>query len=448
MTFEEALNDCLERMRRGESLQSCLARFPQHAADLAPLLQVGQMLRSAPPALSADAFSRGRVILRDAALADHSASWGQRLGDTLRGLIVPLGLAAAALVVILVIGAAWSSAPGETLYPLRRLAQTAAIRVSPDANFRAGQHLLLAEQQLAELQAGWTDSQTVVLDDVTRFGGEIDRALAELAVNPESASSVTLQGLVSIAYEGRAWLLSIAGRLPAGQQASVSQITRQLADLEQWAQAGLLDPSTLRGYRSDGEPPALPTLPATSTPTATKAAPTRQPSATTTTVQSEATATELTTATPPSRPTPTKTPTFSPPTPTPESLPPTATATSISSGVSQPTGKPVEPTGTTQPAATATPLPVNATPSRTATQQPASATPSPTATYTPSATYTPVATRTATPSATPRLVTPTPTLTTEPTETEEATHTPEATETPRPTATLEETETLDVLTWF
>ena len=107
------------RVRRGESLQSCLARFPQHAADLAPLLQVGQMLRSAPPTLSADAFSRGRVILRDAALADHSASWGQRLGDTLRGLIVPLGLAAAALVVILVIGAAWSSAPGETLYPLR-----------------------------------------------------------------------------------------------------------------------------------------------------------------------------------------------------------------------------------------------------------------------------------------------------------------------------------------
>ena len=448
MTFEEALNDCLERTRRGESLHACLARFPQHAADLEPLLQVGQMLRTAPPALSAEAFSRGRIELRDAALAGSSAGWGQRLGNTARGLVIPLGLAAAALVVILVISAAWSSAPGDALYPLRRSAQTVAARLSPDPAFRAGQHLRLAEQRLAELQAGWAGSQTLDLDSVAQYTREIDHALSGLGSKPASASHETLQGLVTIAYEGRAWLLRIAADLPAGQQASVSQITRQLADLEQWAQAGLLDPSTLRGYRSDGEPPALPTLPATSTPTATKAAPTRQPSATTTTVQSEATATELTTATPPSRPTPTKTPTFSPPTPTPESLPPTATATSISSGVSQPTGKPVEPTGTTQPAATATPLPVNATPSRTATQQPASATPSPTATYTPSATYTPVATRTATPSATPRLVTPTPTLTTEPTETEEATHTPEATETPRPTATLEETETLDVLTWF
>ena len=82
MTFEEALNDCLERMQRGKSLQSCLARFPKHAADLEPLLQVGQMLRSAPPALSAEAFSRGRIELRDAALAQGAAGWWAATGLT------------------------------------------------------------------------------------------------------------------------------------------------------------------------------------------------------------------------------------------------------------------------------------------------------------------------------------------------------------------------------
>ena len=166
MTFEEVLNDCLERMRRGESLPACLARFPQHAADLGPLLQVGQMLRTAPPALSAEAFSRGRIDLRDAALAASSAGRGQQLSDALRGLAIPLGLAAAALVVIFVIGAAWNSAPGDALFPLRRSALTAVVRLSPDPAFRAGQHLQLAEQRLAELQAGWAGSQTLDPDNV------------------------------------------------------------------------------------------------------------------------------------------------------------------------------------------------------------------------------------------------------------------------------------------
>ncbi len=466
MTFEEALNDCLERMRRSESLESCLARFPQHAADLAPLLQVGQMLRTAPPALSAEAFSRGRIELRDAALAQGDAGWEQRLGNALRGLVIPLCLAAAALVVMLVIGAAWSSAPGDALYPLRRSALTVAARLAPDPAFRASQHLQLAEQRLAELQSGWAVSQTLDFDVVAQFTGEIDHALVELGSDPASASPDTLQGLVSITYEGRAWLLSIAAGLPAGQQASVSQIAQQLADLEQWAQAGLLDPSTLRGYKPGGEPPALPTLPAQATSTATNVAPTRQATTVTPTASATApvTADPTTTSTP--RPSPTTTPTFSPPTPTSTTAQPPATATTQLSGAPQPTGEPAEPsetpepTDTFEPTETATAQSATATPSRTPTPRPSTPTPTrtPVATRTATPTWTPIAITvtpsptqrppTGTPSATPRPVTPTPTLTAEPTETEVATHTPEPTETPRPTQTPEETETPDGLTWF
>lgn len=132
MTLDEALNDCLERMRRGESLDACLARYPQHAADLEPLLRVGQMLRAAPPAISAEAFSRGRTQLRDAALAAPSVPWERRLGRTLRGLALPLGLAVAMLAMVLIAAAAWRSAPGEPLHPLQRLVQTAALRLTTD----------------------------------------------------------------------------------------------------------------------------------------------------------------------------------------------------------------------------------------------------------------------------------------------------------------------------
>ena len=59
MSFEECLNDCLDRLQRGESLEACLARYPEHADDLRGLLQAGQVLRASPPPLSVTARSAG-----------------------------------------------------------------------------------------------------------------------------------------------------------------------------------------------------------------------------------------------------------------------------------------------------------------------------------------------------------------------------------------------------
>ena len=59
MSFEDSLNDCLDRMQRGETLEACLARYPEHADDLRALLQVGQILRVSPPPLSSAARREG-----------------------------------------------------------------------------------------------------------------------------------------------------------------------------------------------------------------------------------------------------------------------------------------------------------------------------------------------------------------------------------------------------
>jgi hypothetical protein len=47
--FEKILDDCIDRMNRGESLDSCLADFPDHAAQLKPLLQAMLVYREAYP---------------------------------------------------------------------------------------------------------------------------------------------------------------------------------------------------------------------------------------------------------------------------------------------------------------------------------------------------------------------------------------------------------------
>ena len=41
--FEEALNECLDSLLRGGSVESCLDRYPEHAKELEPLLRIAQV---------------------------------------------------------------------------------------------------------------------------------------------------------------------------------------------------------------------------------------------------------------------------------------------------------------------------------------------------------------------------------------------------------------------
>ncbi len=73
MNFEEILANCLDALERGETIESCLARYPQNATELAPLLRLATTVRSTPqPRLSAEAFQRGLDAVRAQAQYHHS----------------------------------------------------------------------------------------------------------------------------------------------------------------------------------------------------------------------------------------------------------------------------------------------------------------------------------------------------------------------------------------
>ena len=103
-SLEDALAACLDDLDRGVSPAECLARFPEHAAELAPLLQVAVRTRAKPlPALSLGGRVCGRERMH-AALAQRRAGYG-RLRAWVGGL--------AGLVVCLVLAAGvWFSSPG------------------------------------------------------------------------------------------------------------------------------------------------------------------------------------------------------------------------------------------------------------------------------------------------------------------------------------------------
>ena len=68
MSFDEILAICLEKIERGDSIESCLQQYPDERAELAPLLRLASVLTNSPaPQMSAHAFASGRMRMFEAA---------------------------------------------------------------------------------------------------------------------------------------------------------------------------------------------------------------------------------------------------------------------------------------------------------------------------------------------------------------------------------------------
>ncbi len=257
MSFEECLNDCLDRLQRGESLEACLARYPEHADDLRGLLQASQVLRASPPPLSATARSQGRERMHRAAEQRPTRRW--QVWPSRWAL--PLVATIAAVFLVVVAGAARTSAPGDLAYPLRHFAETAILQLTTDSIGRAARHLELAEQRLAEVQERWQAQRGIDRGVLIEGVNEIGEALGELAQvtnDPNRAKSV-LTELAAVAYETRSWVLNVALEAPVARD-ELEGIAAQLTVYEQWTQAGLFDLALLQGFLRGETPPMLPTL--------------------------------------------------------------------------------------------------------------------------------------------------------------------------------------------
>jgi hypothetical protein len=71
VTLEDALDDCVDQLMDGATVEACLASHPQHAETLRPLLETADRLRQIEqPVADAAAVAKGkRLMMR--ALADR-----------------------------------------------------------------------------------------------------------------------------------------------------------------------------------------------------------------------------------------------------------------------------------------------------------------------------------------------------------------------------------------
>ena len=171
--FDRILDECIDRVtRQGEPVETCLARYPERAADLEPVLRVvakaSATLAFTPSAAAKD---RGRLRMqaelealrrKDAQVRERPDGIGTRLFTA-----PPRWAVAAGVVVLAVVGggagtvaAASGSLPGDALYPVKRATEEVRLAFQFSQEGKAKLHVAYADHRAQEIALLVQDGQT------------------------------------------------------------------------------------------------------------------------------------------------------------------------------------------------------------------------------------------------------------------------------------------------
>ena len=159
--FDNIVNDCLERMAAGESVADCLARYPEQAEELAPILQMGQATMDVSKAARPSAAVRARGMARMQAAIEERRHSRRRRWQMPQVFWRPIStpIAAAFAVVFLTVVAAGGttaasadSIPGEPLYPVKSIRESVEERIARSDEHKAQVHAKLARERGREMR--------------------------------------------------------------------------------------------------------------------------------------------------------------------------------------------------------------------------------------------------------------------------------------------------------
>lgn len=153
----EALDQCIEMLRRGATVEDCLRRFPSLREQLAPLLAVTEEVWRAARQRPSEEFRRAtkaRLLAaavqrqqRRAAPTYERVAWWRSWS-----LRIAAAAAALTLVAMPAIGASADSLPGSPLFPVKRAVEEARLLLASGPDAQAQARLDIARERLRELE--------------------------------------------------------------------------------------------------------------------------------------------------------------------------------------------------------------------------------------------------------------------------------------------------------
>jgi len=149
----DILNECLDRLAGGESLQGCLASYPQIAEELRPLLETALAARKAidiepDPQFKARARYEIGAAVREAATRKRRPffSWQGRWAVAVASMLLVLLMTGGGVAV-----AASKSMPDSGLYPVKLAIEQVLLRLSPSAGTQAELLARMADSRVTEI---------------------------------------------------------------------------------------------------------------------------------------------------------------------------------------------------------------------------------------------------------------------------------------------------------
>lgn len=155
------VEDCIELLSHGQSLEECLERYPEEAAELEPILRNAISIRSdlaTDLPLAARTRMRGRV-LAEWDLQHQPRRWNLRLPSLFPKLALfpRWAFVAASLVLVLALGglgtntAAANTVPGDILYPVKELREAAQLWFSRSPEAKVEMYTSLVKERVNEV---------------------------------------------------------------------------------------------------------------------------------------------------------------------------------------------------------------------------------------------------------------------------------------------------------
>jgi len=151
--FDNILDECLERVLvKGETIDQCLAEYPEYAAELEPLLRTALVSKEA-------LAIKPRPEFRERAGYQFQAALREMESRKSRGFFGWQPRWAAAVVVVIAlllagsgtVAAAGNSLPDEPLYQVKLATEAVRLTLTPSALGKAELYVKLADKRVAEI---------------------------------------------------------------------------------------------------------------------------------------------------------------------------------------------------------------------------------------------------------------------------------------------------------
>ncbi len=221
--FYTILDACIGRIRQGESLESCLADYPEQAADLAPTLSVtADLLILLPMEAAPEAVQRGREQMMMALENQESPSrlWAwfvlgtQKLASSFKGQNGAAGLpvlrTAVLLLAVLILGGGFAitaitasadSLPGDLLYPVKRGWETTQFTFTRDEAAQQTLQTKLDERRRQEVRDVVDLKRSVVVVFHGRIASQSEETWLIDNINVQITEKTDIEkGLIAGAY--------------------------------------------------------------------------------------------------------------------------------------------------------------------------------------------------------------------------------------------------------